>query len=89
MRKVFEKMSHNAEKVKGDPLVSPGIVCCGEKGKIFCLTSLAQMVQFDTLKFRRTSRTISVSSRGLKKVTLIVAFHFMKHRLRTIMVFKF
>ena len=37
------------------------------------------MVQFGALKF---CRTILVSLRGLKKVTILVAFHFMKRRLK-------
>ena len=55
-RKFFEKKSHNAEKTeKKEPLVSPGIVCCADKKyQLFWLSSLGQMVQFDTLKFRRT-----------------------------------
>ena len=38
-----------------DPLVSPGIVCYAEKEeKLFWFSSLGQMGQFDTIKFRRT-----------------------------------
>ena len=50
---IFEK-THNAEKKteRGDPLVSPGIVCYAEKP--FWFSSLGQMVQFDTIIFRRT-----------------------------------
>ena len=48
------KKSLTAEKSeKGDPLVSPGIVCYAEKvEKLFWLRSLGQMVQFDIIKFR-------------------------------------
>ena len=50
---------------KGDPLVSPGIVCYAEKQeKPFWFSSLGQMIQFGTIKFRIT---ILVSSCGLKK----------------------
>ena len=54
--KVSEKMSHNAEKNrKGDHLVFPGIVCYAEKEKNhFWFSSLRQMIQFGTIKFRRT-----------------------------------
>ena len=49
----------------------------------FWFSSLGQMSQFGTIKLCRTLRTILVSSCGLKKrVTIIVAFHFMKGRLK-------
>ena len=61
---------------RGDSLVSPGMVCYAEKEeKPFWFSSLGQMIQFGTIKF---CRTILVSSCGLKKVTIIVALHFMK-----------
>ena len=40
---------------KTDPLDSPGMVCYPEKEeKPFWFSSLVQMVQFGTIKFRRT-----------------------------------
>ena len=43
------------KKLKGGYLVSPGIVCYAEKeGKPFWFCSLGQMIQFETIKFRRT-----------------------------------
>ena len=48
----FKKKSHNAKKLKGGPLVSPGTVCYAEKP--FWFISLSQKVQFDTIIFRRT-----------------------------------
>ena len=37
---------------KGDPLVSPGIVCYAEKEeKAFWFSSLGQIIQFGTIKF--------------------------------------
>ena len=40
---------------RGDPLVSPGNVCYAEKHKKpFWFSSLSQMFQFGTIKFRRT-----------------------------------
>ena len=43
------------KKLKGDTLVSPGIVCYAEKKeKPFWFSSLGQMMQFATIKFRRT-----------------------------------
>ena len=42
-------------KTETGTLVSPGIVCYAEKKeKPFWLSSLGQMIQFDTIKFRRT-----------------------------------
>ena len=41
--------------MKGDPLVSPCIVCYAEKEeKPFWFSSLGQMIQFGTIKFRST-----------------------------------
>ena len=52
--KIFRE-SHNAEKTEGDFLISPSIVCCAEKkGTTLWLSSLGQIVQFDTLMFCRT-----------------------------------
>ena len=66
--KIFfpEKKSHNAEKTeRGDPLVSPGMVCyAGKQEKAFWFSSLGQIVQFGAKIF---CRTILVSSGGLKK----------------------
>ena len=43
------------KKLKGGPLISPGIVFTRKKGqKSFWFSFLGQMVQFDTIKFRRT-----------------------------------
>ena len=50
--KIFrKKVSQFRNKTeRGDPLVSPGIVCCAEKNEqLFWLSSLGQMVQFDIL----------------------------------------
>ena len=65
-----KKMSHNGEKTqRWDPLVSPGIVLRGKIGKTFFLfCSLGQMVQFDTIKFCRTCRSILVTS-GVSKTS--------------------
>ena len=50
-----------------------------KREKPFWIRSLGQMIQFGTIKF---CRSFLVSSCGLKKVTIIVAFHFMKGRLK-------
>ena len=51
-----KKKSRSAEKNKrGDPLVSPGIVCYAEKQeKSFWFSSLGQIVQFGAIIFCRT-----------------------------------
>ena len=48
-----EKKSHNAEKTeRGDPLVSPGMVCYArQQEKSFWFSSLGQMVQFGAIIF--------------------------------------
>ena len=43
------------KKLKGGPSVAPGMVCYAEKEeKPFWFSSVGQMVQFDTIIFRRT-----------------------------------
>ena len=71
---------------RGDSLVSPGMVCYAEKQvKPFWPTSLGQMVQFDTIIFCRTFKNYFGQFVWIekKRVTIIVAFHFMKRRLKT------
>ena len=56
-KKFSEKKSRSAEKKieKGDPSVSPGMVCYAEKQeKTFWFSSLGQMVQFGAIIFYRT-----------------------------------
>ena len=50
------KVSQCRKKIeRGDPLVSPGMVCYAEKQqKPFWSSSLGQMVQFGAIKFCRT-----------------------------------
>ena len=90
MRKIFRKTSHNAKKTeKGDPLVSPGMVYHAEKEeKLFWFSSLSQMSQLETIKLCRVFRNyfgqLVWSEKKKKRVTIIVAFHFMKHRLKTV-----
>ena len=49
------KVSKAKKTERGDPLVSPGIVCYAEKeNKPFWFSSLGQMIEFGTIKFRRT-----------------------------------
>ena len=49
---IFFQKSLNAEKTeRGDPLVSPGMVCYAKKKeKSFWFSSLGQMSQFGTIK---------------------------------------
>ena len=43
------------KKLKGDPLISPGILCYAEKeGKPFWISSVSQVNQFGTIKCRST-----------------------------------
>ena len=56
VEKFSEKSLTVPKKIeRGDPLVSPGMVCYAEKQlKPFWSSSLGQMVQFDTIIFCRT-----------------------------------
>ena len=83
----FEKKSRSAEKnERGESLVSPGMVCYAEKQeKPFWFSSLDEIVHFDAIIFCRTFVELFWSVRvDRKKVTIIVAFHFMKRRLKII-----
>ena len=83
----FSKKSLTVPKQteRGDPLVSPGMVCYAEKEeKPFWFSSLGQMSQFGTIKLCRTLKNYSGQFVWIeKKVTIIVAFHFMQRRLKT------
>ena len=75
---------------RGDSLVSPGMICYAEKQvNSFWSSSLGQMVLFDTIIFCRTFKNyfgqfVWIEKKKKKKrVTIIVAFHFMKRRLKT------
>ena len=80
----FKKKSRSAEKnERGDPLVSTGMVCYAEKQeKPFWFSSLGQIVQFGAIIFCRTFRNYFGQFVWIEKVTTIVAFHFMKRRLK-------
>ena len=85
-----EKKSRSAEKnERGESLVSPGIVCYAEKQeKPFWFSSLDQIVHFGPIIFCRTFKNYFGQfvwiEKKKRKVTIIVAFHFMKRRLKTI-----
>ena len=83
---IFRKKSRSAEKnEKGDPLVSPGMVCYAEKQeKPFWFSSLGQIVQFGAIIFCRTFKNYFGQFVWIekKRVTIIVAFHFKKRRLK-------
>ena len=85
-KKFRKKMSRSAEKnERGESLVSPGMVCYAEKQeKPFWFSSLDQIVHFDAIIFCRTFVELfwSVRVDRKKRVTIIVAFHFMKRRLK-------
>ena len=88
-----KKKSRSAEKnERGEPLVSPGMVCyAGKQEKPFWFSSLDQIVQFGAIIFCRTFVELfwSVRVDRKKRVTIIVAFHFMKRRLKTKLVAKY
>ena len=71
---------------RGDSLVSPGLVCYAEKQvKPFWFSSLDQIVHFGAIIFCRTFVELFWSVLvDRKKVTIIVAFHFMKRRLKMV-----
>ena len=81
-----KKKSRSAEKnERGESLVSHGMVCYAEKQeKLFWFSSLDQIVHFDAIIFFRTFVELfwSVRVDRKKRVTIIVAFHFMKRRLK-------
>ena len=77
-----KKKSRSGEK---NERVSPGMVCYAEKQeKPFWFSSLDQIVHFDAIIFCRTFVELfwSVRVDRKKRVTIIVAFHFMKRRLK-------
>ena len=73
---------------RGDPLVSPGMVWyAGKQEKLFWSSSLDQIVQFGAIIFCRTFKNYFgqfVWIEKKRKATIIVAFHFMKRRLKTV-----
>ena len=84
-REIFSKsLAVPKKNERGELLVSPGMVCYAEKQeKPFWFSSLDQIVQFGAIIFCRTFVELFWSVRvDRKKVTIIVAFHFMKRRLK-------
>ena len=76
-------MPKKTERV--DPLVPPGMVCYAKKKEnLFWFSSLGQMVQFDITKFRKSFKNYFGQFVWIEKDTSIVAFHFMKRRLKII-----
>ena len=83
--KNFRKKSLAVPKKMKGSLVSPGMVCYAEKQeKLFWFSSLDQIVHFDAIIFCRTFVELfwSVRVDRKKRATIIVAFHFMKRRLK-------
>ena len=84
-----EKVSQCRKKLKGD-LARYGMlqvcymVCYGKQEKLFGFSSLGQIVQFGSIIFCRTFKNYFGQFVWIekKKVTIIVAFHFMKRRLK-------
>ena len=85
-KKIRKKCLAVPKKIeRGDYLVSPGMICYAEKQvKPFWSSSLGQMVLFDTIIFCRTFKNYFGQFVWIekKRVTIIVAFHFMKRRLK-------
>ena len=89
-KKIREKcLAVPKKNERGDSLVSPGMICYAEKQvNSFWSSSLGQMVLFDTIIFCRTFKNYFgqfVWIEKKKRVTIIVAFHFMKRRLKIVM----
>ena len=84
MENFFKKSPTMPKKLKGGPLDSSGMVCYAEKEeKLFWFSSLGQMIQFGSIKLCRTFKNYFGQFVWIeKKVTIIVAFHFMKRRLK-------
>ena len=70
---------------RGGPLVSSvRNVTRKLRQKTFWFSSLGQMIQFGTMKFCRTFKNYFDQFVWIeKRVTIIVAFHFIKRRLKT------
>ena len=86
-KKFSGKKSQCRKKIgRGDPLVSPGMVWyAGKQEKPFWFSSLDQIVQFGAIMFCRTFKNYFgqfVWIEKKRKATIIVAFHFMKRRLK-------
>ena len=65
---MLEKSLTRPKKLKGGPSVSPGMVCYAEKQKkMFWLSSLGQIVQFDAIIFLRTFKNYSGKFVGIEK----------------------
>ena len=73
-----KKVSQCRQKWKGDPLVSPGMVCYAEKQeKPFWFSSLGQRVQFGAIIFCRTFKNYFGQFVWIqKKVTIIHLLYF-------------
>ena len=83
-----KKVSQCRKKIeRGDALVSPTMVCyAGKQEKPFWFSSLDQIVQFGAITFCRTCKNYFgqfVRIEKKRKATIIVAFHFIKRRLKT------
>ena len=80
-----KKVSQCRTKLKADPVVSPGTVCYAvEQEKPFWFNSLGELVQFDTpYYFVELLNYFGLFVWIEKKVIIIVAFHFMKRRLKS------
>ena len=79
----YKKSLIMPKKTESGRFKHPGMVSYPEKEeKPFWFSSVGQIFQFGTIKLWRTLRPILVTSCRLKKVTIIVTFHFMKRRVK-------
>ena len=89
------KKSHRAEKtknLKGGPFSISRYCVLREEEKPFCFNSLCQIIQFGTIKFRKTFKNYFgqfVWIEFFYKKPPIAAFHFMQRRLKTVFLLYF
>ena len=89
-KQISEKKFRSAEKkLEGGPFGLAGYgMLLGKQEKPFWFSSLGQIVQFGAIIFCRIFKNyfgqfVWIEMKKKRKVTIIVAFHFMKRRLKT------
>ena len=85
-RQTSKKLKEDPSRKKIEKSLARCCLLRGKSGKTFWFSSPCQMVQFDTVKFCKAfknyfGRFVWIEKIH-KKVTIIVAFHFMKRRLK-------
>ena len=74
VQKIFTKKSHNAERTGRPFSLARYFMLRTKKEQLFCLSSLGQMVEFDTLRYRRTFENYFGQFVWIEKVTIYL-FH--------------